>query len=199
METAKEQFMRFGIRSVTMDDIARMAGISKKTIYQEFADKNQLVFDTFSEALQEDICMMEQLPKIKDGVIEHLVGLTVFFRKRFSDFNPMVLNEIQRYFPQCWQLFEEFKKDHVLQEIVELLEKGKSQGYFREEINTEILALMRMEQMMMTFDPIRFPPSKFNLVELQMEIFENFLYGIFTEKGREAYQNQKQKLHENHN
>ncbi len=191
--------MRFGVRSVTMDDIARLAGVSKKTIYQEFSDKNQLVFETFSSELEESMVRLEHLPKIKDGVIEHLVGLTHYIRQRFGDMNPMVMNEIQRYFPQCWQLFENFKKDYVLKEIIELLEKGKEEGYFRPEINTEIIALMRMEQMMFIFDPIKFPPSKFNAVDLQLEIFEHFLYGIFTEKGREAYLNQKNQYNENHN
>lgn len=190
--------MRFGVRSVTMDDIARMAGMSKKTIYQEFSDKNQLVFESFSSALKEDIHCLENLPKINDGIIEHLVGLTAHIRRRFADMNPLVLNEIQRYFPQCWQLFEEFKKEHVLKEIIELLEKGKEEGYFRPEINSHVMALLRMEQMMMIFDPIKFPSSKFNPVELQLEIFEHFLYGIFTEKGREAYLNHKKQYNENH-
>jgi TetR/AcrR family transcriptional regulator, cholesterol catabolism regulator len=193
IETAKVQFMRFGVRSVTMDDIARQAGVSKKTIYQEFADKNQLVYDTFSAALEEDIVSMEDLPRIKDGIIEHLVGLTYYIRKRFTDMNPLVMNEIQRYFPQCWRLFEDFKHGHILKEITELLEKGKEEGFFRSEINTEIIALMRLEQMMVIFDPIKFPPSKYNQVELQLQIFEHFLYGIFTEKGREAYLKQKEK------
>jgi len=199
IETAKEQFMRFGVRSVTMDDIARLTGMSKKTIYQEFSDKNQLVFESFSSALNEDIHSLGNIPKINDGVIEHLVGLTAHIRRKFADMNPLVLNEIQRYFPQCWQLFEQFKKEHVLREITDLLEKGKEEGFFRHEINTELMALIRMEQMLMTFDPIKFPLSKFNPVELQLEIFEHFLYGIFTEKGREAYLNQKKKYNENHN
>jgi AcrR family transcriptional regulator len=193
IETAKEQFMRFGVRSVTMDDIARQAGVSKKTIYHEFADKNQLVYDTFSAALEEDILSLEDLPKMKDGIIEHLVGLTQFIRKRFADMNPLVMNEIQRYFPQCWRLFEDFKHEHILKEITELLNKGKEEGFFRPEIHTEIIALMRLEQMMVIFDPIKFPPSKYNQVELQLQIFEHFLYGIFTDKGRKAYLNQKEK------
>ncbi|WP_373524489.1 TetR/AcrR family transcriptional regulator [Aquiflexum sp.] len=200
IETATEQFMRFGVRSVTMDDIARQAGVSKKTIYQEFTDKNQLVYETFDTAIENDKNEMDQIPKYQDGVIEHLLGLSAFIKKRFSDFNPMVLNEIQRYFPQCWQLFEEFKNKHVVNEIIELLDKGKSEGVIRKEINSEIMALMRMEQMMLTFDPLKFPTSKYNQVELQMQIFEHFLYGIFTDKGKEAYLNQKNtKQNENHN
>ncbi|WP_373495260.1 TetR/AcrR family transcriptional regulator [Aquiflexum sp.] len=200
IETATEQFMRFGVRSVTMDDIARMAGVSKKTIYQEFTDKNQLVYEAFDLAIENDKKEMDRIPKYQDGVIEHLLGLSAFIKKRFSDFNPMILHEIQRYFPQCWQLFEEFKNKHVVNEIIELLEKGKSEGVIRKEINSEIMALMRMEQMMLTFDPLKFPTSKYNHVELQMQIFEHFLYGIFTDKGKEAYLNQKNtQQNENHN
>ncbi len=105
--------------------------------------------------------------------------------------NPFVMNEIQRYYPQCWKLFEDFKHTHIYSMIVGLLDKGKEQGYFRPEINTDIIALMRLEQMMLIFDPLKFSPSKYNLLEFQMEIFEHFLYGIFTEKGRNAYLKQK--------
>jgi len=196
IETATDQFMRYGIRSVTMDDIARQAGVSKKTIYQEFSDKGELVYQTFSSALAQDICKMETFPQLKDGVIEHLIGMTTYIRQRFGDMNPLVMNEIQRYYPEAWQLFEDFKDSHVYQEIVALLEQGIEEGYFRPEIDTRILAMMRIEQMMFTWDPIKFPPSKFNLVDLQMEIFEHFLFGIFTDKGRKAYVKQKTDQHE---
>ncbi|SNS16175.1 transcriptional regulator, TetR family [Belliella buryatensis] len=189
--TAIEQFMQYGIRAVTMDDIARLAGISKKTIYQEFADKNQLVLETFQTALEQDECKMKSLPSLKDGVIEHLLGLSAYVRKRFAEMNPFVMNELQRYYPQCWQIFEEFKQKHVHQEIIDVIKKGIEEGYFRSEINPEIIASMRVEQMTSLFDPIKFPPSKFNLGELHVEVFEHFLHGIFTEKGKEAYQKKK--------
>ena len=183
--------MRFGVRSVTMDDIARQAGVSKKTIYQEFSDKNQLVYDTFSRALENDKCIMDNFPQLKDGVIEHMTGMATYIRERFGDMNPLVLNEIQRYYPEAWQLFEDFKENHIYEEIVGVLEKGKEEGFFRPEIDTRILAMMRLEQMMFSWDPVKFPPSKFNAVDLQIEIFEHFLFGIFTEKGRKAYLKQK--------
>jgi hypothetical protein len=88
-------------------------------------------------------------------------------------------------------LFEDFKHSHIVKEVEAVLVKGKEEGFFRPEINNEIIALLRMEQMMITFDPIKFPPSKYNMVDLQIEIFEHFLYGIFTEKGRVAYLKQK--------
>ena len=185
--------MRFGVRSVTMDDIARLAGVSKKTIYQEFSDKNQLVYETFSRALDHDKCIMEKFPQLKDGVIEHMTGMATYIRERFGDMNPLVLNEIQKYYPEAWQLFEDFKENHIYEEIVGVLEKGVEEGFFRPEIDTRIIAMMRLEQMMFSWDPVKFPPSKFNAVDLQIEIFEHFLFGIFTEKGRKAYLKQKTK------
>lgn len=183
--------MQFGIRAVTMDDIARLAGVSKKTIYQEFSDKNQLVLETFKTALDRDECKMKELPDLNDGVIEHLLGLSSYVRKRFSEMNPYVLNELQRYYPQCWQIFEDFKQKYVYQEIITVLEKGKEGGFFRPEINPEMIAAMRVEQMTSLFDPIKFPPSKFNIADLHVEVFEHFLHGIFSEKGKEIYLKKK--------
>ncbi|MGY6522633.1 MAG: TetR/AcrR family transcriptional regulator [Mongoliitalea sp.] len=191
IETAEDLFMKFGVRSVTMDDIARQAGISKKTIYQEFADKNQLVFETFAQALDKDKCKLGEHLSLDKGVVAHMAGMSAYIRQRFADFNPLVMNEIQRYFPQCWQLFEDFKQDFVFKQLVQVLEKGKEEGMFRAEINSEILAFLRMEQMDSLFDPIKFPPSKFNLIELHLEVFEHFLFGILTNEGKTAYLNQK--------
>jgi TetR/AcrR family transcriptional regulator, cholesterol catabolism regulator len=187
IEVAKEQFTHLGVRTVTMDEIARLAGVSKKTIYQEFTDKNSLVLEAFTAILDEDKCMMKQFPQMEDGIIEHLISLSNYIRKRFSDLNPMVMNEIQRYYPQCWALFEDFKKKGIQKEIMNLLEKGIEKGYFRPEIDTRIMSMVRIEQLMISFDPIKFPPSQYNLADLQIELFEHFLFGIFTEKGREAY------------
>ncbi|EIM78364.1 TetR family transcriptional regulator [Nitritalea halalkaliphila LW7] len=193
MKVATEQFMHFGIRAITMDDIARLSGVSKKTIYQEFGDKNQLVYACFEQELQEDACLMEEgLEKPDFDVLHTLVGQTQHIRKRFSTFNPLVLHELQRYFPSCWELFENFKREVILKHIKFLLEKGKEQGYFRAEIDTRILAHMRLEQTMDTFDPLKFPPTQFDQVTLQLEIFDHFIHGILSDKGREAYLSLKQ-------
>ncbi|MCH7400456.1 TetR/AcrR family transcriptional regulator [Belliella kenyensis] len=189
--SAGEQFMKYGIRSVTMDDIARLAGVSKKTVYQEFADKNQLVLFVFKQELENDQCRIDELPANSEEVIDHLIKLSNYLRKRFSEMNPFILNEIQRYYPECWQLFEEFKTKHIHAEIKEILEKGVDAGYFRPEINIEIITAMRIEQMTSLFDPVKFPPSVYDMGQLHMEVFEHFIFGLFTEKGKNTYLKKK--------
>jgi len=185
---AIKEFYRFGIKSVTMDQIAREAGMSKKTIYQEFADKKQLVYETFSQELEVNACKMKQLEDEVDGVIEHLIVFSKFLKDHFTDMHPMVLNEIKRYYPESWALFEKYKEEYAINNIENLIEKGKQLGYFRPKINSRLLAMMRLEQISFLFDPIKFNPVRINLGEMQFQIFEHFLYGIFTDKGRAAYE-----------
>jgi TetR/AcrR family transcriptional regulator, cholesterol catabolism regulator len=189
-ELTIDRITRFGVRGVTMDDIARGAGVSKKTIYQEFGDKEQLIFEVFTETLESDAKVFDEMFINSTGIIDHLVKMSRFIRGKFAHMHPMVLNEIQRYYPRCWQKFEEFKKNHALQGLIDLMEKGKEEGLFRKEINSEILATLRLEQITLSFDPMRFPPEKFNMLDVQMQLFDSFIFGILTEKGKQVYEEQ---------
>ncbi|SFB54108.1 TetR/AcrR family transcriptional regulator [Algoriphagus aquimarinus] len=184
---ASDQFSQYGVRAITMEDIARLAGISKKTIYQEFIDKKQLVKEAFSMALKEDQDTLDKILEGEDGVIEHLVHTSKMVRERLSTLNPMVLLEIQKYFPEVWEMFNQFKEEIIVTDIVNVLEKGKTLGYFRPEINAKILANMRIDQISAAMNPSNYDRRDFSLLTLHMEMLDHFLHGIFTEKGRQAY------------
>lgn len=186
IEVATGLFRQMGVRSVTMDDIARLAGMSKKTIYQEFKDKSELVFEAFSKFLEKDECKLQEIFDQEDGVIEHFVKVSSFMRDRYVDMNPLILIEIRRYYPKAWKRFEEFKKGHAMKSMVEIFDRGKRLGYFRKEINVEILAWMRLEQISFDFQSIS-STSEFSMSELQIQLFEHFIHGILTDRGRAAY------------
>ncbi|MDF2157078.1 TetR/AcrR family transcriptional regulator [Algoriphagus sp. CAU 1675] len=192
LEFAIGQFSTYGIRNVTMDDVARQLGISKKTLYQEFKDKKELLKETFEKKLQKDQEDMSFLIESEDGVIEHLVNLSKYMRESLSKINPIAILEIQKYFPDVWEIFERHKEGIIQKDLVFILEKGKTLGYFRSEIDSNILARLRVEQITSAFDPSNFQRNDFNLVDFQMQMLDHFLHGIFTEKGRQAYQTQKE-------
>ncbi|WP_073095136.1 TetR/AcrR family transcriptional regulator [Cyclobacterium lianum] len=186
IQVALEQFMVYGIRAVTMDQIARQVGMSKKTLYEEFSSKEDLVNAAFEIALREDECAFDQMMEEDEGVIDHLLRMTRYLRERFSSMNPLVMHEIQRFYPQCWKKLEDFKRDHAWKGIVEVLEKGKQSGDFREEINSEILAFMRLEQITSAFTG-NVPGGKYSMLEYHLQIVDHFIHGILTEKGRSNY------------
>ena len=169
-----------------MDDIARQAGVSKKTIYQEFSDKSALVFEAFSAFLEKDENMLKKIFEQEDDVIQHFVRLSKFMREQYSGMNPLILNEIRRYYPKSWKRFEAFKNGLALKAMVDLLKRGKEAGYFRKEIDVEILAMLRLEQIAFDFRSLP-SAADFSMVELQLQIFDHFIHGILTDKGRTAY------------
>jgi AcrR family transcriptional regulator len=191
LEIATEQFARYGVRAVTMEDIARQAGVSKKTIYQEFSDKKDLVKEAFEKILDEDRCKLAFILETEDGVIEHLVKTSKMMRERLQNMNPMVILEIQKYFPEAWRMFEAFKVEVIMKDLVKVIEKGKELGYFRAEIDSEILAKTRVNQITSSFDPSNFSNPNHNLADEQMVLLDHFLHGIFTEKGRIAFTTQQ--------
>lgn len=194
LEVATEHFSRFGVRTVTMEDIARQIGVSKKTIYQEFEDKKDLVLAVFTQILELDRKKLTLILESEDGVIEHLVNTSRMMRERLSSINPLVIFEIQKYFPEAWKMFEDFKETVILIDIVNMLERGKALGYFRPEIDSQILAKVRIKQITEAFDPGNFSRPDYNFVEEQVVLMDHFLHGIFTDKGREAYHSQKERL-----
>ncbi|SHO62783.1 TetR/AcrR family transcriptional regulator [Algoriphagus zhangzhouensis] len=193
LDVAMEQFTKYGVRNTTMDDIARLMGISKKTLYQEFKDKKDLVRVTFELILEKD---QKEMVFIKDSgtdVVDHLVKISKMIRRRLSEINPMAIFEVQKYFPEIWDLFEEHREKVIMTDFVNIIERGKQLGYFRDEIDSQIMARLRVNQISEAMNPNNYSNRSVNLAEEQLQTMDHFLHGIFTEKGREAYKTQKAK------
>ena len=183
IEGGEELFLKAGIKSVTMDDIAKHLGMSKKTIYQFFKDKNELVIALVKKKLKEDedqICFMINQ---SDNVIEEMMNMMKASEEMFARINPIVIHDMQKYHPEAWKLFQNFKADVLIHTLEELLTKGIEQGYIRPDINVKILARMRVSQVETGFDTHIFPVSEFSTWKVQYQFLEHFCYGICTLKG----------------
>ncbi len=187
LEIAIEQFSRLGIRAVTMEDIARQGGVSKKTIYLEFANKQDLVKVAFETLLNEDRAKMIEILETEDGVIEHLAKSSKVIRERLQRINPVAILEVQKYFPEAWKMFEKYKVEVIMEDLAKVIEKGKVLGYFRQEVDSQILVKSRISQINSALDPENFSRPDFDLVDEQIVLLDLFLHSIFTEKGRAAY------------
>lgn len=193
LKGATELFMRYGIRSVSMDNISNHLGVSKKTLYQYFKDKDEMVFSVTEAQLIQDKCELEEIAKDSKNAVEELVKLSACLRENFRDMNPSLLFDLQKYHHNAWNLWIQYKNDLIKNQIIRSLKQGKEEGYFRSEVNTEIVTILRLETIQMAFDPIIFPKDKFELTEVQMQIFEHFIHGLFTDKGKKLYDKYKQK------
>lgn len=183
IQGGEELFLQAGIKSVTMDDIAKHLGMSKKTIYQFFKDKNELVIALVKKKLQEDEDQMCAIISKSGNVIEEMINMMKCSEEIFSRINPIVIHDMQKYHPDAWQHFQNFKAEVIVHTLEELLTKGIHQGYIRPDIDVKIMARMRVNQVEMGFNTTIFPLAEFSPWKVQYQLLEHFNFGICTLKG----------------
>lgn len=191
---ATEQFMRLGIRSVSMDDIAGLLGVSKKTIYQYFADKEELVdavMQLEEERMHHDC---HHCAHVAQDAIEEIFLTMEQINEQFSQMNPVILFDLEKFHPRVFQRFLNMKNNFLLSVIRNNIQRGIAEGLYRPEINVDMISKYRLESTMMPFNLTLFPPAKYNLVEVTRELMEHFLYGLATLKGHKLILKYKEQL-----
>src|SRR3978361_1023871 len=117
IEGGEELFLKAGIKSVTMDDIAKHLGISKKTIYHFFKDKNELVVALVNKKLKDDECQINDIISKSADVIEEMINMMKCSEEIFSRINPIVIHDLQKYHPEAWKQFQDLKADVVIRTL----------------------------------------------------------------------------------
>lgn len=182
-EKADELFRRYGVKSVTMDEIAAQSGVSKKTIYQSFKDKNELVDAVMDEMLEYNkVSCKVGRSKASNAVQEVYFGMESL-QEMLDNMNPSILYDIERGHPKTFKKFKEFKYHFLFDLMKKNVERGKEEGLYREEINAEIICKIRIELIMLAFNEEIFPKHQYSLVIIQQQIIEYFLYAMVTPKG----------------
>lgn len=190
---AEELFMKYGVRSVSMDDIARHLGISKKTIYQHFADKDEVVATVAQSHMRRQKQQFESIEKAAKNAIEEMALLAMNMKENTRNINPSLLFDMQKYHPRAWNEWLAFKHNVIRESLIRSMKQGIEEGSFRADLNIDILATMRLEQVQMAFDHSVFERDAFSLSEIQAQLFEHFVHGIMTDKGRKLYEKYKAK------
>jgi AcrR family transcriptional regulator len=193
---AEELFMQFGIRSVSMDDIANHLGMSKKTLYQYFADKDELVeavVDGHINVVQGDCINCKK--NATDAI--HEIFLTMeHIMQELNNMNPMLLYDLEKFHFKAYQRFRDYKDKFLLQIIRNNIEWGIKDELYRPDLNIDVLSKYRIESIMIPFNVAVFPPTKYNLARTSEVMIENFTYGLATIKGHkliQKYNEQRQK------
>ena len=193
---ADELYRRYGVKSVTMDEIATQLGVSKKTIYQSFNDKNELVDSVIGEMLDfNKLCCLNSRMQAQNAVQEVYFGMESM-QEMLDNMNPSILFDIERGHPQTFKRFTEYKYNFLFDLMKKNLERGKAEGLYRPEINTDVIAKIRLETIMLPFNEEFFPKNQYSLLNVQQELIEYFLFGMVTLKGYKLitkYQKERQK------
>ena len=192
LEAAHELFFKYGIKSITMDDFSKHLGISKKTIYQFFENKDQIVNTLTLQLLGKRECEFDEIVNASKNAIDEIMKMMEHMGQIFTQMNPNLFYDMQKYHPVAWKHFRDFKEECIMVKVEENLKKGIEQQLYRKDIDTKIMAKLRIEQVEMAMNPVIFPPAKFNLSIVQVALLDHFLHGITTIKGHKLINKYKQ-------
>lgn len=192
---ATELFFRYGIKSITMDDIAKHLGMSKKTIYQFYPDKDAIVNQITINALERNKCEFCDIEKQHKNAIEKIFEMMRHMESMFSTMNVNLFYDMQKYHPKSWKLFLSFREDFMLKSVEENLEQGIKEGLYRTDINIPVLARLRVAEMDWAFDPENYISPVMQVQgfsKVHVALLDHFLHGIATLKGHKLINKHKQ-------
>lgn len=185
LDKARELFFFFGVRSITMDDISKHLGISKKTLYTYYKDKSELVHLVMGDLLSQHLKEMANLKESASNAVEEVMLNSKALYSVFKDLKPNVLFEVEKYFPELACQFFDHRHKAMLAMIKENLERGKTEGLYRDDIETDFVAQVRLNQLVSAFDEKAYPFVPFNIQKTICKLTSLYLNSICSIKGKQ--------------
>jgi len=181
--------MKYGIKSITMDDIANQIGVSKKTLYNHFTDKSQLVEHIITLKIEEDKKVFKMASKEAINAIDELYRHTKYVIETFSAVNPSVFHDLRKNHSAAWQLTIDHKWTFVYNQFLENINRGIREGIYRNDIHKEIYAKMFVSNIETIIDGDVFPWPQFTYETVFLESFRLHVRGITNMEGLAYFQN----------
>lgn len=183
IESALNLFMREGVKTVNMDDISSFMGISKKTLYQYVNNKADLVEKAFRLYQSRILGMISNIQEKNENAIDELFEIDEKLCLMLKNRPPRLINNLKKYYPNVWEILDEIKKKHLFTCITENMDRGKEQGLYRNDVNSNIIAKLMMNTVDALVNDATFPLTQYDFKSLLKENRIYHIRGIATNKG----------------
>lgn len=178
-----ELYNRFGIKSVTMDDISRELGISKKTLYECIKDKTDLVRLVMEMTFRYHSTKLAEITDSGLNAIEELFVVNRYMSQMLKDQNPTLLYDLQKYYPELHRDLMHEQRLRMHEAIRANLTKGIAEGIYRKELNVDIISNLHMSRMEYRYRHDLFQVENIDSAEVMREIFIYHMHGIANDNG----------------
>jgi AcrR family transcriptional regulator len=195
LERVRDLFFKYGVRSMSMDDISHEVGISRKKLHNYFISKKDLV-KKLLDLEREHFEIIFNTDKFDGEVnaIDILLMVSKEVSNKFTDISPSMTFDLKKYYPDIYHKHVEERIEFVFEKIRINLEKGINQGVYRDDLSVELVSRLYIRRLIDLHNPEFFPADKFSFQTLFDVMFDNFIRGIANEKGIEYYEKQKNKI-----
>ncbi len=184
LSKASDLFTRYGIRSITMDEIAAQLGISKKTIYQFFTDKDEMVSAVIEREIAGSEIECMQFRDQSENAVHQVFLAMEHLDEMLTCTNPLMLYDLEKHHPGSFKKLKEYKYHFLYRILTDNLQTGIREELYRPEIQMDIVAKCRIESAFLVFNQDVFPHNRYKSSEVNFELAMLFLHGVTTAKGK---------------
>jgi AcrR family transcriptional regulator len=187
-------YQRYGIKSVTMDDVARHLCISKKTLYEYFKDKEDLVKNVVLVNQERIEGFFSGVERQNLNAIEELLEVYRLIHNMFRDYNPSMEYDIRKYYPDLHNRIKENRRQRMIETVYRNLAKGKKEGFYRKELNSMIISKLHVLRIENMFENELFTVDEVTSFKVFHEIFFYHVHGILSQNGVRFFNKNFRKL-----
>jgi AcrR family transcriptional regulator len=184
LNKATDLFMRYGIRSITMDEIAAQLGISKKTIYQFFTDKDDMVSAVIDLEIKKNEMDCIEFRNQSENAVHQIFLALESLEELLKSTNPLMLYDLEKHHPRSFKKLKEFKYEFLYRIILDNLQWGIAEELYRPDIQLDITTKSRIEAAFLVFNLDLFPHSRYKISEVNYELSMLFIHGVVSAKGK---------------
>lgn len=189
LKNAFDTFLQYGIKSVSMDDLSRNLGISKKTIYTIIENKKELVETSIQDYIVKDELEITEIVKNSENAIDSMVKIAKHVMSFLRKMKPSLIYDLKKYYPACWKMIEEQHFGFIYQVTKNNIIRGQKEGLYLTEINPTIIAKLHSAMSHSISDEQVFPLDEFQRASLFEETIKYHMRGIVSDQGREMLKN----------
>ena len=184
LESAGKLILKYGVKSMTMDEIARELGMSKKTLYQYVEDKNDLIKQIIQMDMQMDHDQICAIVDRKLNAIDESFEIFKRIVQNIGDVPPNILYDLKKYHPEAYSIHKNFMWTFSKKCVEENLVKGVAEGYYRQDINTSVISTNYILMVLNIFENSETFGKDMLPVKIYREIFLYHIHAIAGNKGR---------------
>ena len=189
IDLSNSLFLRLGIKSVSMDDLASKLGISKKTLYQYVPNKRDLVKQVIERHIELEKQAMIEITRTATDAIDEMAQIAEHIVLHFTQIKPVLIHDMQKYYKDIWERVLLLQSVFIKSKIEDNINRGKREKYYREDTNADIISKLYVAKSIRLVDETLFPPNEYPREELVRQHILYHLHGILTETGRQHLYN----------
>lgn len=176
-------FNKYGIRSITMDEVASELGISKKTLYEHFKDKKDLIGKVLDWELERKAELFRKIREKRLNALEEVLEVNKMVLQVVREYNPAKHHDLKKYYPDLHEKIITVQRKNTFQSMIANLKRGKEEGLYRKDLDEDVIAKLYITRMEVPMTSDFVTPEEFTSERFIRQAFLYHIHGIASEKG----------------